>query len=150
MVASFVAIDNRTLITNLFLIAAVVLLPFSTSSIGDPGVAGLPLATALMAVDVAAVSVLFTLVWVMAARGGLLDDKPSAEERFQNVVSGLAPAAVFLASIPIAYLTQPYIAQLVWLSLLVINPAANVLAARIGGWRNRHRSGSSPPTRERL
>jgi uncharacterized membrane protein len=143
MVASFTGIDNRTLITNLFLIAAVVLLPFSTSSVGDPGVAGVPLPTALMAVDEAAVSVLFTLVWVMAARGGLLDDKPSDKERFQKVANGLAPAAVFLASIPIAYLAEPYIAQLFWLSLLVVNPAVNVLAARVGGWRYRSRNDSS-------
>ena len=141
MVASFVGIDDRTLITNLFLIAAVVLLPFSTSSVGDPGVADLPLPTALMAADVAVVSVLFTLVWVTADRGGLLDDKPSAQERFQKVVSGLAPAAVFLASIPIAYLTEPYIARLFWLSLLVINPLANVLASRIGWAPTRPRNG---------
>ena len=148
MVAGFTGIDNRTLITNLFLIAAVVVLPFSTSSVGDPGVAGLPLPTALMAVDVAAVSVLFTLVWVMAARGGLLDEKPSPEQRFQTMVNGLVPAAVFLASIPIAYLTQPYVAQLFWLSLLVMNPVANALAVRIGGWRKRSRSLSSQSNRE--
>lgn len=72
LVASFVAIDNRTLVTNLFLIAAVVLLPFSTSSIGDPGVAHFPLPTVLMAINVSVVSALFTLMWVMAARGDLL------------------------------------------------------------------------------
>jgi uncharacterized membrane protein len=133
MVSSFVAMDNRTLVTNLFLIAAVVLLPFTTSSVGDPGVANLPLPTVLMAIDIAAVSVLFTLVWVMATRGDLLSYKPSAGQRFQTLFSGLTPAVVFLASVPIAYLTAPYIARLSWLSLLVINPLAPVVAARIHG-----------------
>ena len=131
MVAGFVAIDNRTLVTNIFLIAAVVLLPFTTASVGDPGVADLPLPTVLMAVDVAAVSVLFTLVWVMAARGELLDDRPSAGEWFQRVANGLAPAVVFLTSVPIAYLAAPYIARLFWLLLLVVNPAIGVLAMRV-------------------
>ncbi|TMM05314.1 MAG: DUF1211 domain-containing protein [Actinobacteria bacterium] len=42
MVASFAAIDDRTLVANLFLLAAIVLLPFATSAVGDPGVAELP------------------------------------------------------------------------------------------------------------
>lgn len=131
MVASFVAIDNRTLITNLFLIAAVVLLPFSTSSVGDPGVAEFPLPTVLMAINVVVVSVLFTLVWVMAARGGLLDPKPSTEDHVRNVARGLAAAVVFLASVPIAYLAAPDVARAFWISLIVVTPAAPVLATRI-------------------
>ena len=43
MVASFVALDTRTIVVNLFLVAAVVLLPFSTDSVGDPGVENLVL-----------------------------------------------------------------------------------------------------------
>ena len=136
MLAGFAAMDSRTLVANIFLIGAVVLLPFTTSSVGDPGVADLPLPTVLMAVDVAAVSALFTLVWVMAARRELLVDKPSAEERFERLANGLAPAVVFLLSVPIAYLAEPYVARLFWLSLLVVNPAIGVMAGRIGGPRN--------------
>lgn len=132
MVAGFVAIDNRTLVANLFLIAAVVLLPFTTSSVGDPGVADVPLPTVLMAIDVAAVSVLFTLVWVMAAQRELLGVRPGAAQRFEKVATGLAPAVVFLVSVPIAYAAAPDIARLFWLSLLVINPAIAVVARRIG------------------
>ncbi len=68
MVASFVAIDTLTVVANLFLIAAVVLLPFSTRSVGNPAVADLPLPTVLMAVNTAAVSTLYTLVRVVASR----------------------------------------------------------------------------------
>lgn len=131
MVANFVAIDNRTLVVNLFLLAAIVLMPFTTSSVGDPGVADLPLPTVLMAIDIAVVSSLFTLVWVMAARGELLERAPSATERLQRVSGGLAPTVIFLASVPIAYLAAPYIARLTWLSLLVINPAVPLLAGRL-------------------
>jgi hypothetical protein len=44
---------------------------------------------------------------------------------------------VFLVSIPIAYAAAPSTARLFWLTLIVINPAAGVLAARIRRSRNR-------------
>src|SRR5438477_11331353 len=87
MVASFVAIDTATIVASLFLIAAIVLLPFTTTSVGDPGVADLPLPTVLMAVNIAAVSTLHTLVWMVASRGGLLDHTPTADERRERVVT---------------------------------------------------------------
>jgi hypothetical protein len=46
------------------------------------------------------------------------------------VINGLVPAAVFLASVPIAYLASPDVARLSWLSLLAINPAVGALTAR--------------------
>ena len=130
MVATFVAIDIRTITANLCLIAAVVLLPFSTSAVGDPGVADLPLPTVLMAINVAALSVLHTAVWMMADRGRLLDHTPSDGERFDAMSGGLVPAAVFLASVPIAYLAAPGIARLFWLSVFVINPVMSAVARR--------------------
>jgi uncharacterized membrane protein len=130
MVASFVAIDTPTIVASLFLIAAIVLLPFTTTSVGDPGVADLPLPTVLMAVNIAAVSTLHTLVWMVASRGGLLDHTPTADERRERVVTGLAPAAVFLASVPIAYLVSPDVARLSWISLIAVNPGVGALMAR--------------------
>jgi uncharacterized membrane protein len=131
MVASFKTLDSRTLVVNLLLLAAIVLMPFTTSSVGDPDVADLPLPTVLMALDVVAVSGLFTLVWVTAVRDGLLDHTPDGTEWRRTVAIGLAPALVFLLSIPIAYLAAPSTARLFWLTLIVVNPAAPVLAARI-------------------
>jgi uncharacterized membrane protein len=134
MVAGFVGVDSPTIVANLGLIATIVLLPFTTSAVGDPGAADLPLPTVLMAVNVAAASVMFTLVWAVAARASLLDHQPSAPERRGNLVGGLTPAAVFLASVPLAFLAGPGIARLFWLSLLVINPAVGRLIAR-QGWQ---------------
>jgi uncharacterized membrane protein len=130
MVASFVALDARTIVVNLCLVAAIVLLPFSTDSVGDPGVDDLALPTVLMAVNVALVSSLSTLVWVTASRRRLLDHTPSKAEWRQTVIGGLTPAAVFLASVPLAYLVSAGFARLAWLSLLVINPAVGTLLAR--------------------
>jgi uncharacterized membrane protein len=130
MVASFIAIDRTTIIANLFLIAAIVLLPFSTRSVGDPAVADLPLPTVLMAVNIAAVSTLHTLVWVVASRRGLLDRTPTPAESRERILDGLAPVTVFLASVPIAYLASPAVARLSWLALLVVNPAVGTLTSR--------------------
>jgi len=79
MVAKFVAIDTPTIVAQLCLVAAIVVLPFSTASVGDPDVADLPLPT-VMAVSIAAVSALHTLVWVVACRRGLLDHTPTTGE----------------------------------------------------------------------
>src|SRR5205085_394004 len=106
-VASFVAIDTPTIVAHLGLLAAIVLLPFTTASVGDPDVAGLPLPTVLMAVGIAAVSALDTLVWVVAHHGDLLDHTPTWGEWRETVIMGIAPAAVFLGSVPIAYLVSP-------------------------------------------
>jgi uncharacterized membrane protein len=130
MVASFVAIDIPTIVANLCLIAGIVLLPFSTASIGDPGVADLPLPTVLMAINVAAVSTLHTVVWVIACRAGLLDHTPTSGEWRERVIDGLTPAAVFLASVPVAYLVSADVARLSWLSLLVVNPFSALTARR--------------------
>jgi len=129
MVASFRAIDTPTIVVHLWLVAAIVLLPFTTSSVGDPGVSDLVLPTVLMAVSIAVVSILHTLVWVVACHNGLLDHTPTPVEWRQTVAGGLAPAAVFLLSIPIAYLVSPGAARWSWLLLIVVNPVVGRLVA---------------------
>ena len=130
MVASFVAIDTPTIVAHLFLLAAIVLLPFTTRSVGDPAAADLPLPTVLMAVSIAAVSTLNIVVYVVACRRGVLDHAPTTGEWRQTVVTGLAPAAVFLASVPVAYLASPVAARVSWIALVVVNPAVGALMAR--------------------
>lgn len=122
MVASFSAIDSRVIVANLCLIAAVVLIPFSTAAVGDPPTEDLPLPVAGFALNVAAASALSTLVYVLARRHRLLDPRPGAAEFRAYLLASLVPAAVFLASIPIAYAATPDAAKLSWLSLAVLQP----------------------------
>jgi len=122
MVADFAYIDVPVMVANLFLIAAIVLLPFSTQAVGDPATDDLALPVAWMAVNVAAASALSTLVFWLAWKRALLRVEPTKEELRGNLGGGLVPAAVFLVSIPIAYLASPLAAQLSWLSLLVLKP----------------------------
>jgi TMEM175 potassium channel family protein len=132
LLASFAAIDYSAIVVNLFLIAAIVLLPFSTHSVGDPGVEDLPLPTVIMAVNVVAASLLHTLVYVVAVRRNLLSTAPSSGEVSYFVVNGLAAAVVFAASVPVAYLISPIAAQITWIGLLPIGWLLHRYTAR---WR---------------
>jgi uncharacterized membrane protein len=120
LIASFAAIDYAAIVVNLYLIAAIVLLPFSTQAVGEHGVDDLALPTVIMAVNVVAASVLHTLVYVVAVRRNLLSTAPSPGEVWWFVVNALATAVVFAASVPVAYLITPTAAKITWISLVPI------------------------------
>jgi TMEM175 potassium channel family protein len=129
MVAAWTAIDTPTIVANLVLVCAIVLLPFSTQSVGDPGVQSLALPTVIMALNVAAASILHGWVFWLGARRGLLSEsRPKAEIR-GYLTLGLIPAAVFLISIPVAVLAGPETARAVWLTLVVIEPVSHRLVS---------------------
>jgi uncharacterized membrane protein len=132
LIASFATIDYTGIVVNLFLIAAIVLLPFSTQAVGDPGVEDLPLPTVIMAVNVVAASLLYTLVYVVAVRRNMLTTVPSRAEVSHFVVNALAAAVVFAASVPVAYLISPTAARITWISLLPIGWLLGRYTAR---WR---------------
>jgi TMEM175 potassium channel family protein len=124
LVRRFSGLDYRTIVANLLLIAAIVLLPFCTDSVGDLET-DLPLPVVVMAVDVVAASVLITVVFWLAVRRGLFLQQPGRIEVIAHSVGGLLPALVFAVSIPIAYLVSPQAAALSWLSLIVLAPLAS-------------------------
>jgi uncharacterized membrane protein len=124
----FAGLDYPMIVTNLFLMAAIVLLPFCTDSVGDVGTEELPLPVAMMAVDIVAASVLSTLVFLLAVRRRLLLEQPDRREVISYALGGLAPALVFAASIPVAYLVSARAGTLTWLLLLVLAPIVPRLA----------------------
>ncbi|MGH2653317.1 MAG: TMEM175 family protein [Actinomycetota bacterium] len=134
ILASFAALDTPVIVTNLLLIASVVLIPFTTEALGDaPG--NLPLPTVAYAVNIAATSVLHQLVYAVGYRRGLLADPPRRGAFARSLVAGLTPAAVFLASIPVAFFVSPDAAQLSWIALALLGPVASRWARRGGGAR---------------
>jgi uncharacterized membrane protein len=124
LVRTLAAVDQLTIVANLVLIASIVVIPFSTNAVGDPGVEDLPLPTAFLAVSIAVASGLHTLVYMLSYRRGLFLVRPSAREVQGALVIGLSPAAIMLASVPVAYLASPVIAQLCWLLIIPIRMAA--------------------------
>lgn len=142
VISTFRALDPVTLRILLYLVALVVFIPFTTKAISDPDPADYPLPTALYAANVAAV-VLVTMLLVLIGRWrGLTDDStPVAQQISGSVVA----AAVFLASIPVAYRFGPDNAKWCWLALLVVSPLADVIVKRLSATRPR----SGPASRSR-
>lgn len=132
LIATFKAIDLRFIVINLVLLAAIVILPFTTESAGDPAIDDLPLPTIVLALNVAAVSTAFTLIYVAARRRGLLRDEPAPTTYRWTVTNLLAPTVVFAASIPIAVWASAGWARLSWLLLVPVSAVIGTVSKRSG------------------
>ncbi len=126
--ANFKSIDITVIVANLGLLAAIVLLPFTSEAAGDPAIDHLAIPTVLLALDVAAVSATFTLVYVLARKHGLLRNDPSQGTYRFTVLTMLAPALVFALSVPIAVWSDPADARLFWIVLVIVNPMIGIAA----------------------
>jgi uncharacterized membrane protein len=115
--------DGRLLGLNIFYLAWIVLIPFSSEVLGDHG--GESAAVILYAANLS--GVILTGMWMAADAhaAGLTrtDAGQHREQRYRSVYI----AAVFLASIPVACLSTA-IAQLMWLALF-FDPASRIAPA---------------------
>lgn len=115
--------DTRLLGLNILYLAWIVLLPFSSKVLGDHG--GETATVVLYAVNLS--GVVLTGMWMEAdARRGGLATIAADQHREQRVRAGYV-AAVFLASIPVAFVA-PGLAPLMWLALF-FDPAGRFFAA---------------------
>ena len=92
LIASFDAIDTPLIVANLFLIATVVLLPFTTEAVGDPEIEDLALPTAVFALDVAAASIMLTFIYWLAWKRDLFRSRPIRPEIRANLFASTIPA----------------------------------------------------------
>jgi uncharacterized membrane protein len=115
--------DGRLLALNIFYLAWVVLIPFSSEVLGDHG--GEAAAVVLYAANLS--GVILTGMWMAAdsRRAGLTSI--AAAEHHEQRNRSLYIAAVFLASIPVA-VVAPGIAPFMWLALF-FDPARRFAAA---------------------
>jgi TMEM175 potassium channel family protein len=105
------AFDGTLLVLNLAYLSLVALMPFTTGVFGRYG--DVSIAVALYAGNVAATSLMSVAMRVYAERRRLL--LPGYRQR--PLWRSLLPAAVFLVSIPVAFVS-PRAAPYVWLALL--------------------------------
>ncbi len=103
--------DGRMLVLNLAYLSLIALMPFTTGVYGRYG--DVSIAVALYAANVAATSLMLVTMHVFADRRQLL--APTYERR--PLWSNLLPAAIFLVSIPVAFVSARA-APFVWLALL--------------------------------
>jgi TMEM175 potassium channel family protein len=115
--SSVTSFDGRLLAINIFYLAWVVLLPFSTDVIGNHG--GEAAAVILYAVNLVGVSMVGLWMALDAAAAGLSEIDPEEMAALRH--KSLFVAAVFLASVPVALVVPEY-APLLWLALF-LDPA---------------------------
>src|SRR3954451_13895124 len=130
MFGQLLAVNTPLLLVNLVYLAVVAFLPFPTAIIGVNGDA--PLAFVLFAGCLAAVSILELAIYICALRYELLRDRPDAAGRRHDVIAGLIPGVVVLASIPVAFASTTT-AFLAW---ILIFPAEMLLDRFIPDPRN--------------
>jgi uncharacterized membrane protein len=116
--------DGRLIVLNLFYLAWIVLLPFSSQILGDYG--GAEAAVILYAINLIGVILAGLLMFADAQRAGLTRTSP--EEVRAGRRSALIVAAVFAISIPVA-VVNPHLAPYCWL-ILFLTPLRG-LAARL-------------------
>jgi uncharacterized membrane protein len=125
VIAGFRALDAVTVQVGIMLAGFVIFIPFTTQGISGGNTGDLPLPTAVYALNVAVVVLVTVLLVLLGRRRGLTADTGSA---LQATARELSVAAVFLASIVVAYRVGPGAAKLSWLSLMVIPPVVDWLA----------------------
>jgi uncharacterized membrane protein len=119
--------DGRLLSLNIFYLAWIVLIPFSSEVLGDHG--GESAAVVLYALNLS--GVVLTGMWMAAdARNACLTSIDAASHHEQRY-RALYIAAVFLASIPVALLA-PALAPFMWLALF-FDPASRLAATKRSG-----------------
>lgn len=106
--------DGRLIALNLFYLAWIVLIPFSSQVLGDH--AGDEAAVILYAINLVGVILSGTLMFADARRAGL--SRMSAEDAREGQRNALVVASVFLISIPIAMI-EPHLAPYCWLALFI-------------------------------
>jgi uncharacterized membrane protein len=116
--------DGRLIVLNLFYLAWIVLMPFSSQILGDHG--GAEPAVILYAVNMVGVLLSGSLLFFDARRAGL--SRVTPEEARAGQRSLLAIAAVFLVSILVA-LVDPGLATYCWFGLFLV-PIAGRVASR--------------------
>ncbi|HET8565840.1 MAG TPA: TMEM175 family protein [Solirubrobacterales bacterium] len=118
------AFDGRLLGLNLFYLAWIVLIPFSSQVLGDYG--GMTPSVVVYSVNLAAVVLVGLWLSVDARRRGLttIDDETHREGRVRSTYI----AGIFLLSIPLGFVA-PRAAPYLWL-LLFLDPSAR-LATRV-------------------
>ena len=106
------AIDRSLLFASLIYLAFISFLPFPSSLLGDQVDNGV--AVALYALCIAAVAGLeVVLLWIAKTHDLFLEPPSPASYRW-NLIASSIPVAIFLVSIPVAFVS-PQVAILIWL-----------------------------------
>lgn len=128
-VAALAAMNGRIILLSCLSMFGVVLIPFATEAMGKLG--DLPLPVSVYAAVIAGTSLMHHYMEDQADLADLRHRRRSPAQRRWHWAGAAVLPAVFILSIPIAYLVSPTAAQYSWASLFVLGPVA-------GAWTGRH------------
>ena len=123
--SAIVRTDARLIVVNLLLLSLIALMPFTTALLGGYDEA---LVVAIYALNVAAAAAASGWIEVVAFNGGLAPPGALGEQSLAVRANGWV-VAIFLLSIPVAYLIGPGAGQLFWLTLLFVPRLAGAFGA---------------------
>ena len=127
-------VDTQFIVLNLVFLAFVVFIPFPAEVLGT--YSATTTAVVFYAGTMVLTGTLSGTTWEYALRRGLDDGRASVEARREALLRSAILVAVFLASIPVAFIDAGA-AQLMWLLLLVQRPFARRLSRAAPGPRTR-------------
>jgi len=116
----FTALDGTVITANLCVMGFVVLIPFTTQGISE--FSDYPLAVALYAANVALAILAQMVTEELARRRGLVEHELGPAAVRAEQIDAAVKIAVFLMSIPVAYLVSPAWGMKVWLLLAIVAP----------------------------
>lgn len=125
LMRSIDAMTPAVLTANLVCAFFVVLIPFTTQGISDPGVRDLALPTAVYALNIALASMSHTAMYLIAQSQGVAGPVPPRNERLRTALIACVVPLVFLLSIPIALMAGATAARMSWLVLVLVGPAVS-------------------------
>jgi uncharacterized membrane protein len=112
LLSRFRALDATALWLNLLSLSFIVLMPFSTNVLGEYGET--PVAVAVYALNIAAATSAYTLLWYYGLRRGMLGEALTPRGVRVELLSRGMIVGGFLLSIPIAYVDTTF-AKWFWL-----------------------------------
>ncbi len=131
-VSSLETLSPNLIVTNVAMLGFVALIPFTTDALGDEGSSPIEITTIVYAANVAIVSAMATVLYLVARRDRLFRNPPTRTEARLAFIDQSLPTAVFLLSIPMAIFVSGTLARWSWLSLAVLGPI-------VGRWTDRER-----------
>jgi|GEM_PF-889507 len=119
--------DSRLIVMDLFLMMCVAFLPYPTDLLGTHG--DDPLSIVLYSGTVFLAGFASTAIMWYAGRRGFLDDEISRERLRRWVFTGLYTQAVFLISIPLAFI-DTRLAMYFWIAAVLDRPVARLVLGK--------------------
>jgi uncharacterized membrane protein len=131
-VGSLETLSPNLIIANVVMLGFVALIPFTTDALGNGGRSAIEIVTVAYAANVAVVSFMASVLYLIARRDRLFRDPPTGAEARLALLDQSVPTLVFVVSIPVALLVSGAAGRLCWFSLVVLGPI-------VGRWIDRQR-----------